>query len=188
MNNRLGLLFLGLCLLLPIASAQSADAKGTVLITGANRGIGLALSEQFIKGGYTVIGTARKPAAADALRAAGAQVEQLDVSSQESAAALAERLQGTPIDIVVNNAGIIGHNSKDFASLDVDQLHGVLDVNSLGPLRVTQALLPNLEAGQGKTVVNISSVMGSIEKNWGCCIGYRASKSALNMMNSTLAL
>ena len=162
--------------------------NAVVFVTGANRGIGLALAERFEEAGYRVIGTARKPSTATELKATGARVEQLDVTDSASVSALAERLDGVAIDVVINNAGIIGHNAESFADLQVDKLATVLDVNSLGPLRVTQALLPNLEKGKGKTVANISSVMGSIESNWGCCIGYRASKSALNMMNSTLAL
>ncbi|MEP5763341.1 MAG: SDR family oxidoreductase [Halieaceae bacterium] len=181
-------------LLLIIASAGSlstvaAESKGTVLITGANRGIGLALAEQFVDGGYTVIGTARKPDKARALKALGAEVEQLDVARQASVDALAQRLAARPIDILVNNAGIIGHATKDFAELDIDKLQGVIDVNVMGPLRVTQALLPNVQASERKVVADMSSMMGSMELNtWGCCLGYRASKAALNSLNKTLSV
>jgi len=172
-----------------IVPAQAAEDRGTVLITGANRGIGLALASEFHSHGYSVIGTARKPGQAADLKALGVQVEQLDVASQTSVDAMALRLKGQPIDIVINNAGMIGHDAKDFADLKVDQLEGVLNVNSLGPLRVTQALLPNLQASKGKTVANISSMMGSMELNtWGCCLGYRASKAALNSFNQTLSV
>jgi len=171
------------------ASAGAQETAGTVLITGANRGIGLALAERFVKAGYQVIGTARKPAEATALAELGARVEQLDVASQSSVNALAKRLGGVNIDILVNNAGIVGHNSDSFADLNIDQLQTVLDVNTLGPVRVTQALLPNIESSQRKVIANISSMMGSMELNtWGCCIGYRASKAALNSANKTLSL
>jgi NAD(P)-dependent dehydrogenase (short-subunit alcohol dehydrogenase family) len=171
------------------AGTGAQEAAGTVLITGANRGIGLALAEQFVKAGYQVIGTARKPAEATALAKLGARVEELDVASQSSADALAKRLSGVTIDILINNAGIIGHNTDSFADLNIDQLQAVLAVNTLGPLRVTQALLSNVESGQRKVVANISSMMGSMELNtWGCCIGYRASKAALNSANKTLSL
>ncbi|MDX1736129.1 MAG: SDR family NAD(P)-dependent oxidoreductase, partial [Halioglobus sp.] len=85
------------------------------------------------------------------------------------------------------NAGVGGEAGGSIASTDFEQLAMVFDVNSTGPMRVTQALLPNLEAGEGKTVVQISSVMGSIAGNGGGYYGYRASKAALNMLNRSLA-
>jgi NAD(P)-dependent dehydrogenase (short-subunit alcohol dehydrogenase family) len=183
------LVAVGLVALLGLEQAVAATPRGTVLITGANRGIGLALAGKFLAEGYQVIGTARKPAVAKDLQEAGIRVQQLDVTSQASVNDLAQALAGQPIDILINNAGIIGHSTKTFAELDVDQLDRVFDVNTLGPLRVTQALMPNLEAGQGKTVATISSTMGSIERNtWRCCIGYRASKAAVNSANKTLSI
>ena len=170
------------------AACFAADSKETVLITGANRGIGLALARHFGDAGFAVVGTARDPDEAVELKATGARVEQLDVTDQASVDALAQRLAGTPIDILVNNAGVKGDDSRDMATLDVDNMQWVLNVNTLGPVRVIKALFPNLEAGARKVVVNISSTMGSIERNtWGCCAGYRASKSALNSINKTFA-
>lgn len=173
---------------LPINSL-AADSKGTVLVTGANRGIGLALARHFGEAGFSVIGTARDPGEATELQASGAQVEQLDVTDQASVDAMAQRLSGTSIDILINNAGVKGDDNRDMATLDVDNMAWVLDVNTLGPVRVIKALFPNLQAGGRKVVVNISSTMGSIERNtWGCCAGYRASKSALNSINKTFAV
>ena len=167
----------------------AADSKGTVFITGANRGIGLALAQNFTAAGFNVIGTARKPEQATALKATGARVEQLDVTDQASVDAMAQRMAETPIDILINNAGIKGGESKDMASLDVENMEWVLNVNTLGPVRVMKALFPNVQSGERKMVVNISSTMGSIERNtWGCCAGYRASKSALNSINKTFAV
>lgn len=167
-------------------AAQSAE---TVLITGANRGIGLALAKQFTEAGYSVIGTARTPAKATELASLGVRIEQLDVSDAASVAAFASSLKGQSIDILINNAGVIGHNAKTFAELDIEQLDGVYTINALGPMRVTQALLSNLESSERKLVANISSMMGSMELNtWGCCMGYRASKAALNSFNKTLAV
>jgi len=167
----------------------AADSKGTVLITGANRGIGLALAQNFSEAGFKVIGTARKPDQADALKETGARVEQLDVTDQSSVDALAQALGDIPIDILINNAGIIGEDSKDIASLDVENIAWVLNVNTLGPVRMMKALFPNVQSGEQKLVVNISSMMGSMELNtWGCCAGYRASKSALNSINKTFAM
>ena len=175
-------------LALPFA-AQSSDAGGTVLVTGANRGIGLALAETFHANGYDVIGTARKPGNADELNALGVRVEQLDVTDPASIKALAASLGGEAVDILINNAGIKGHDAQNLADLDIEQLKIVLDVNSLGPLRVTQALMPNVQASDRKIVANISSMMGSMELNtWGCCLGYRASKSAVNSFTKTLSV
>jgi len=167
----------------------AADSKGTVFITGANRGIGLALAQHFSDGGFEVIGTARKPEQATALQETGARVEQLDVTDQASVDAMAQRLAETPIDILINNAGIKGDDNRDMASLDVENLEWVLNVNTLGPVRIMKALFANVQSGERKTIVNISSTMGSIERNtWGCCVGYRASKTALNSINKTFSV
>ena len=168
---------------------RAADSKGTVLITGANRGIGLALAQHFVGAGFHVIGTARDPDKAAELKESGAQLVQLDVTDQASVDAMAKSLAGLPIDILINNAGVKGKDSKDMASVDVDNIEWILNVNTLGPVRVMKALFPNVQSGQRKTIVNISSTMGSIERNtWGCCAGYRASKTALNSINKTFAV
>jgi NAD(P)-dependent dehydrogenase (short-subunit alcohol dehydrogenase family) len=174
-------------LLFPVVS-QAAENAGTALITGANRGIGLELVKQLKADGWTVIGTARNPGKAVELGATGATVVQLDVTSTESVNAMVAGLKGQAIDLLVNNAGIKGHEAASFDETEFDRILKTLDVNSVGPMRVTQALLPNLEAGVGKTVVQISSAMGSISNNRGGYYGYRASKSALNMLNSSLAI
>jgi NAD(P)-dependent dehydrogenase (short-subunit alcohol dehydrogenase family) len=173
---------------IPIFSG-AAESAGTVLITGANRGIGLALAKRFGEAGYTVIGTARSPEKAVDLKATGARVEKLDVTSQDSVDALARSLGDTPLDILINNAGIKGHDAKQLDELEVDQLAQTLSVNTLGPLRVIQALYTNIQRSPTAIVANISSMMGSMEMNtWGCCLGYRASKSALNSFTKTLAV
>ena len=170
-------------------SVSAAESAGTVLITGANRGVGLALAESFTKAGYAVIGTARKPAGADILRNLPARVMQLDVTDPASVAELARQLDGEPIDILINNAGIVSEEAKEFADVDIERLVTEYQVNALGPLRVTQALLPNVMAGNRKIVANMSSMMGSMELNtFGCCMGYRASKAALNSFIKTLAV
>ena len=177
-----------LCLGTAFHPAAFAKDKDTVLITGANRGIGLALAQRYARNGYTVIGTARKPDKATALKETGARVETLDVTDSASVRAMAARLEGIPIDVLINNAGVAGGDSRDMAALDVDAIMHTLDVNTLGPLRVIQALYPNLQASDRKLVVNISSMMGSNKLNtWGCCAGYRASKAGLNAINTTLA-
>lgn len=170
------------------SSVASAEVSMTVLVTGANRGIGLELVRQMRARGHQVIGTARKPEQAMELKETGARVVQLDVTDSNSIRAMAEQLKGQRIDLLINNAGMLGHNAQSFAETDFDQVIATFDVNSLGPMRVTQALLPNILAGSGKTVIQISSTMGSIANNSGGYYGYRASKAALNMLNSSLAL
>ena len=166
---------------------QAGLDSGTVLITGANRGIGLEMARQFSAQGFTVIGTARKPAEATDLKALDVQVVQLDVTDADSLQAMATTLDGVPIDLLINNAGISGHRADSFQSTNFEEISVTFEVNSLGPMRVTQALLSNLQAGEGKTIVSVSSVMASIERNEGGYYGYRASKAALNMFNKSLS-
>ena len=169
-----------------IATSQTSQ---TILITGANRGIGLALASKFHQQGYQVIATARKPAKAAALKKLGVEVLQLDITDKNSVASLSQQLQGRQVDILLNNAGIGGHSTREFKDLDIDRLGRVFNVNSLGALRVIQALLPNLNKSQQKIVASVSSRMGSIEQNSsGGVMGYRASKTALNSFNKSLAI
>ena len=189
MNTAVKTLLIGLLFLLATAPGASFSAQetGTILITGANRGLGLEFARQFKARGYEVIGTARKPDKATALHKLGAQVEQLDVSDNKSAQALAERLSGKPIDILINNAGIIGQPARSFTDLDFDKMVYTYQVNALGPMRVTKALYENIKKGKGRKIVNITSVMGSIGMNFGGGYDYRASKAALNMLTNTLS-
>lgn len=189
MNMSVKTLFIGilLCLVSLPVMISAAPESGTVLITGANRGLGLEFARQFKARGYEVIGTARNPDKATALRKLGAQVEQLDVADDKSAQALAARLAGKPIDILINNAGVIGTNARSFTDLDFNAMVKTYQVNALGPMRVTQALYNNLKQGKGRKIVNITSVMGSIGMNFGGGYDYRASKAALNMLSNTLS-
>ncbi len=170
------------------AAAQDSPWKGrTVLITGANRGLGLEFARQLQDAGAVVIGTARRPEEAAELSGLGVRVEQLDVTDQASVEALAARLGDLPLDILLNNAGWFGSRGSA-AELDPQVALQEYEVNCLGPLRVTQALLPALRRGQAKLVMNMSSGLGSIANNSrGGSPGYRASKAALNMLTATLA-
>ena len=171
----------------PALASAAGDASPVVLITGANRGLGLEFARQYRDAGWHVIGTARKPASAKELAATGAVVVQLDVTDADSVARLAAELDGQPIDLLINNAGVIDRNAS-LSELDVDTVEWILDVNVLGPMRVTQALLANLSAGKRKTVVNISSRLGSLAQNGsGGLYGYRESKVALNMFTVSMA-
>lgn len=160
----------------------------TWLVTGANRGLGLEMARQLVHRGDTVIATARDVAGATALAGLGVRVEPLEVADADSVAALALRLDGAPIDVVVNNAGY-GTRAPTLADLDVAELEHYFRVNAMGPLRVTKALLPNLRAGGARRVVQVTSKMGSIADNQrGGSYGYRASKAALNMINQSLSV
>ena len=170
-----------------IPGMTSAATPATVLITGANRGIGLEYARQFAAKGYTVIGTVRDPADAKELSAVADRVEQLDVADAASVAALAQRLQGVPIDILVNNAGMFDRRDLTVDKVDFTVMEQTLAVNTLGPLRVTQALMPNLRAGKRRTIVNMSSELGSIERSSGRWYAYRTSKAALNQITRTMS-
>lgn len=158
-----------------------------ILITGANRGIGLALTKAYRANGDMVIATVRDPSAADALRETGAEIVKLDVTSDHSVEVLKNLLNGMAIDVLINNAGM--SNSESFGALDYGTFARVMDTNVFGPLRVTEALVDNLKAGQAKKVASISSQMGSISTvntPWG--IPYRTSKAALNMAMRCVAI
>ena len=168
-------------------ATQEPPVRPTVLITGANRGLGLEFARQFHAAGARVIGTARRPAEARELNALGVRVEQLDVTDPDSVAGLARRLGDAPLDILINNAGV-GGRELSLATLDMDVVERCWQVNCLGPMRVTQALLPALGRGEHRLVVNITSQLGSIEANTrGGYYGYRESKAALNMFTRSLA-
>ena len=163
-------------------------AAETWVVTGANRGIGLALAGALAADGHTVIATARRPEAADDLAALDVRVEPLDVADGASVARFAQTLEGVGVDALVNNAGI-GHDHRELGALDYDELERFFRVNTLGALRVTEALLPGLRARDRRLVVNVTSKMGSMADNTsGSHYGYRPSKAALNMVTVSLAL
>jgi NAD(P)-dependent dehydrogenase (short-subunit alcohol dehydrogenase family) len=171
----------------PPAAVADEGKSHTVLITGANRGIGLELARQLSEHGWQVIGTARKPDAATELKALDVKVLQLDVTDQGSVERLAESLQGQAIDMLVNNAGIFPVMWK-LADVDFDDFNRTIAVNTVGPVRVTQALIGNLRAGSRKTIVNVTSNLGSLAENTDAQFyGYRESKAALNMFTRSLA-
>lgn len=165
----------------------SKSKAGTVIITGANRGLGLEFARQYAAAGWQVIGTARRPDMASDLNALDARVMQLDVTDPESVARLARDLGNQPIDLLINNAGIFPM-AATLPDIDFDNITRTLAVNTVGPMRVTRALLPNLRRGEAKQIVNITSNLGSITDNTdGRFYGYRESKAALNMFTRSLA-
>lgn len=164
----------------------TADSDPVVLITGANRGLGLEFARQYAKDGWTVIATTRRPAQSDQLNSLDVEVLQLDVTDRDSIAALAAALKGRAVDMLINNAGIFPR-VNNIEKVDAADYAQTLMVNTLGPVLVTQALMPNLRQGELKRVVNITSQLASIGMNSGGFYGYRESKAALNMFTKTLA-
>ena len=160
--------------------------SSTWLVTGGNRGIGLAFARELARRGERVLATARDPEKASELEKTGARVERLDVSDVESIAGLAGRLGQTPIDVLIHNAGR-GGGASAIAKVDPGELAAFFAVNAIGPMLLTRALLPNLERGRRRTVVGITSGLASIALSNGGWYGYRASKAALNMFHRTLA-
>lgn len=159
----------------------------TALVTGANRGIGLELCRLLAERGYAVIAACRESSPElDALAGKGGVevVPGVDVTSDEAARRLVERVGDRQIDLLINNAGILSREGLD--ALDFDAIRRQFEVNALGPLRVTRALLPRL--GRGAKVAIVTSRMGSIADNTsGGYYGYRMSKAAVNMAGVSLA-
>jgi NAD(P)-dependent dehydrogenase (short-subunit alcohol dehydrogenase family) len=157
----------------------------TWLITGANRGIGFELTKQAVAAGHSVIATTRRPAEARDLNAlaakSGGKVEimALEVSDATSVAALAGKLAGRPVHVLVNNAGI-RPAERPALSTDFAAFANVLEINTLSPLRVTEALVPNLEAANGAKVLTITSMLGAFSFGRVEELGYCVSKTAVN--------
>lgn len=165
----------------------------TVLVTGANRGLGFEFVRQLVDRGDEVIATRRGGAAAgelDALGDAGnLRVLELDVRDGDSIAGFARRLDGRAIDILINNAGVYGPRGAAFGELDGGSWAEVIGVNSIAPMLLAQKLLPNLRGDGARKLVFITSKMGSIADNrGGGSYIYRSSKSALNAAVKSLAV
>ncbi|MFP5078516.1 SDR family oxidoreductase [Rhizobium sp. YIM 134829] len=161
----------------------------TVLISGANRGIGLELARQFATDGWNVIGTAREPGAALGLAGLpNTRVLPLEVTDAASIGALVTALDGEPIDVLIANAGIaINLNAKPI-EVTRDDFLALQETNGFAPLALAAALKPNILASERKIATAMSSLMSSIAANdWGTQYTYRASKTALNALWRQLA-
>jgi NAD(P)-dependent dehydrogenase (short-subunit alcohol dehydrogenase family) len=160
------------------------SAARTAVITGANRGIGLELARQFAGRGYSVIGVCRE--SSDELDAVAARViAGIDVTREADIQALVSQLQGSSIDLLINNAGLL--QDEKLGSIDFDSIRTQMEINAYAPLRVVEALVSQIPEG-GK-IANITSRMGSIADNdSGGRYGYRASKAALNAFGKSLAM
>jgi NAD(P)-dependent dehydrogenase (short-subunit alcohol dehydrogenase family) len=166
----------------------------TILITGANRGIGLELCAQFARDGWQVIACCRNPAAAAELQNLGeryksVEIHALDVTDYDRLRALAEDLDGRPIDILLSNAGIYGRKGIAFGDVDPGEWREVLEVNTIAPLMLVQAFVDHVASSRQKLVAVISSKVGSIADNSsGGSYLYRSSKTAVNQVVKSLSI
>jgi len=152
----------------------------SILVTGADKGLGLELVRTYCADGADVIACALAPDSADELRATGARVLKMDVTRPEDIMSVSRALNGQPLDLLINNAGITGYGS--FGDLDYEIFERAVVTNLFGSLRVSEALLANIEAGQKKTIATVTSGLASIaDRSYTGALPYRASKAALNM-------
>jgi NAD(P)-dependent dehydrogenase (short-subunit alcohol dehydrogenase family) len=168
--------------------AKRSDIKGTVLVTGANRGIGLQLATNYTERGWTVIATARKPKKADDLNALAEAnenltVEYLDLLDHKGIDKLAKKLKDVPIDVLLNNAAMLGDPAaQDFGTLDYELMEQVYAVNTVGTMKMAEAFFDHVAASEQKKIVAITSLQASIGEMRDPLIPfYKMSKTALNM-------
>jgi len=175
--------------------ARIADPSSpTILITGSNRGVGLALAKEYAGRGWNVIATCRTPAEATELNALAKAnpkviVEPLDVTQVATMRALAARYQGVPIDVLFNNAAIlgdrhdVGNKKQQFGGLDEELFDRVMKTNVYGPLKLSEILADNVAASTQKKIVGVTSGLGSltIMAKMSRFYYYQMSKAALNM-------
>lgn len=166
----------------------------TVLITGANRGIGLEFARQLLARGDRVVAACRNLDAATDLKQLGTDrakltLLQLDVGDNKSITGFADKLQGEAIDVFINNAGVYGPRDSEFGNVTSKEWLDVLQINSVAPLLLTQALIGNLRKGKDRKLLYLTSKMGSIADNGGGGhYVYRSSKTALNMVVKSIAI
>ena len=157
-----------------------------IVITGSNRGIGLALASLYARRGHTVFACCRAPSEAEELQVLAKTHEltvlPLDVRDDASVASLARDLGDTPVDILINNAGVSGGplEQQTAARMDFAAWADAFNVNSIGPVRVLQALLPSLKRAENPKVMSVTSQLGALSLDLALAYGYSASKAALN--------
>ena len=165
-----------------------------ILITGANRGLGLQFVEHYLESGDNVIATYRDENSSIDLieksnERANLKLLQLDVSSNKSLKSFAENLGNLPIDIFINNAGVYGPRNSSFGNVDEENWIPAIKVNAIAPLLLTQIIIKNIRAGTDKKLIYITSKMGSIDDNkGGGAYVYRSSKTALNAVVKSLSV
>ncbi|WP_027856318.1 SDR family oxidoreductase [Marinobacterium jannaschii] len=163
----------------------------TVLITGASRGIGLEITKQFLESGYNVISTYRGQPSQElaALQSSSHLViYELEVTNENSVSKLVENVAGMPIDILINNAGVLGPEKQTLDTIDASGWLETIAVNTISPLLVSRAFIPNLELSTNPRIITISSQMGSLQRESGGMYAYGSSKAAVNKVMQMLSL
>ena len=167
----------------------------STLITGANRGLGLEFARQYLADGWQVYAACRDPDTASELRRLADPSDQnlrimaLDVTDPANVKAAATELDGQAIDLLLNNAGVMGPRGQTIGNIDYDAWAKVLDANAMGPMRVSEAFVDHVARSDRKLIVTLTSGMGSLADNTsGGSIAYRSSKAAVNMVMRSLAI
>ena len=166
----------------------------TILVTGANRGLGIEFVEQYLNEGNDVIATYRNENSSMDLIEMGNErsnlkLLQLDVSSNKSLNSFAENLGDSPIDIFINNAGVYGPRNSSFGNVDEENWIPAIKINAIAPILLTQLIIKNIRSGADKKLIFITSKMGSIDDNkGGGAYVYRSSKTALNAVVKSLSV
>lgn len=196
---------LAVALVPSLASAALKPGAPTILITGANRGIGLELAKQYAAKGWNVIATSRRPVDDKGLselhelqaKYPGVAIERIDVTDTAMIRGVAEKYKDQPLDVLVNNAANVEATfaadmervTQTYDQIDFDKAREDFDVNTLGPMRMIQAFEPNVEKSKQKKIVNVTSFAGSFGRGFPNATGmnYAASKAALNMYSLKLS-
>ena len=167
----------------------------SALITGANRGLGLEFARQYLADGWQVYAACRDPTSVSKLRpvAEGSddklRILAMDVTNPASIHAAATQLDGQAIDLLLNNAGIIGPRGQTIGNIDYEAWANVFAVNTMGPMRLSEAFVEHVARSDRKLIVTLTSGMGSIADNTsGGSVLYRSSKAAVNMVMRSLAI
>jgi len=188
---------IALLCLYPLQSQSFDNENPTVFITGSNRNIGLEFVKQFSENNWNVIATARNPEAAKELQIIAAEqdnvvIEQLDVTDHEQIESLAEKYTDQPIDILLSNAALTPRYKSAFKKIkgvDFDIARSSFEINVLGPLKLIQSFMPNVEKSQGKKIIALSSKVGSFSERPKIpfMYSYSISKAALNSLLYSLS-
>ncbi len=163
----------------------------TVLVTGANRGIGLTLARQYAADSWKVLATCRDPAQATELKAIPGDVQTfaLEVTDDDAVAKLAKTLRDDPADVLFNNAGVAGREAGTLGSIDSAVWMETLRINTVAPIKLAEAFVEQVAASGQKKMAFVTSVLGSIARNGdGGRYGYNSSKAGLNMAATSLSI